>query len=478
MKPGRWAPLERAEGEGDQVRYRWPFKTERLWDDRLQDRLGTDVRGFFERLSRSLVGIHPAPAFYVFFPVDTAISGHLARIRRASENLLMANYALFRKKRSMDQVPGYSPTGLMLIRSQYVLRNLAEESPLFAALRTELKDIPPDDCGIYLAEAPDAAWLASIQPDEARLYAAFRNTRQLDKVGLPLQPPSPAAKEQLEHALDLSFEDDLAACQAVLEDLLQRHPDYWRAWGPLMSCLLEQGRHRQAYAMVQDIQRRHADCPLVDRLGVRCGMENRDWVRAEWHLKRLWGLNPWDPFYTLQYATVAFETRNYPLAVRLYEDCAEQANLHDNDRIHYGVALGKLGRHQQALDILMELDDEDDPAPELLQHIGALLIAAGRPRDGLAYGRRAVELDDQSSSAWDSLGLAHLKLGNLAEATAAFLKAIHLHQESPSAWRHLLHAYHRGGQVDKLEGAKAFTRQTLPGELARFEREKETGIPD
>ncbi len=478
MKPGKWYPLERHEDFDDEISYRWPLKTERMWELRLRKRMDAGIREYFQHSHCSLVYVDPTPAVHLFFPQDYDFSGHLVWIRKAWANLPMASYENWRSGTAKTKAPAYCGTGFAVVPSKYVLRKLAEESPLFAPIWEDLKGLSSDASGIYLADAPDAAWLESIQPNERRLFAAFRDTRNLDKVGLKMDSPGDAARAQFRRALGLSEAGETAAVQKLLEDLLERHPEYWRVWGELTSCLILQGKPRRAYDVVRRIQRRYPDALLLDRIAVRCCLQTREWCLAERHIKRLWGLNPWDHALLLQYALVAFHLHDYRLSVQLYENSAEHESLYACNRRPYAIALGKVGRCQEGLDLLLELVDEDEPDPDLLIHIGWLLTRLGRPREGLAYCRRALDLTGESSSAWDRLGFAHLGMGNHGEATAAFLKAIHLHPESPEAWRHLLHAYHRGGQSDKLAGAMVFAQQVLPGELARFEKEKGTELAD
>ena len=76
------------------------------------------------------------------------------------------------------------------------------------------------------------------------------------------------------------------------------------------------------------------------------------------------------------------------------------------------------------------------------------------------------------------MGFVQLKSGNYREATRSFLKAVELNPAFPDAWRHLLHAYHKEGRTDRLEGAKSYVSRVLPDQLARFEREKGAELLD
>jgi tetratricopeptide (TPR) repeat protein len=89
-----------------------------------------------------------------------------------------------------------------------------------------------------------------------------------------------------------------------------------------------------------------------------------------------------------------------------------------------------------------------------------------------------VERDPAFRLAWDTLGFAHLKAGRYGQAIPALLKAVELEPNYPDAWRHLLHAYDRSGQAEKLAGAKAWVAGILPDEVARFEKEQGTVLAD
>lgn len=478
MKADKWFGLERVKTDEGHRPYDWPEKTRRMWRSQLKEKLGCGIRKYFKGARGDLERIDPLPAIFVFFPKDYDMSGHLASIRKVWENLQLFNYGCLRDGKSI-QTPGtYFGTGAVVIWTKHVLRKLAELSPLFAPIWEDLKDLPPGECGIYLADEPSSAWLKSIQADEQRLYAEFREARDLDMVGLDLKKPK---EEVIERHMEICFlqaEDQPAEAEVLLEGLLARWPGFWRGYVDLAACALAQDNPQKAYAVVRRAQKRFPDCLNFDRVAVDCCVRLEDWRRAEWHLKRLWGLNPWDPNLKRRYATVAFAQKDYALAVKLYEECAEQAPLSRKMQANLAVALAKHDRIPAALTVFKALEKEGEPSSPLLNNIGILLARAGRPLEGLDYCRRAVALGPDRVCAWDSLGFAHLKIGNHAEAARAFLKAIELSPSFPDAWRHLLHAYHRGGSAERLEGAMAYVRISLPEQLARFEKEKGTDISE
>lgn len=472
MNEGKWFALERRDDLPGDRPYGWPEQTRRMWKANIKGRIGSGIRKFFKATSKELMSFNPTPAIFVFFPQDCDMSGHLASIRKAWDNMQMRSYDCCLNNISMRTPGKYYGTGMVVIWTKYVLRKLAEVSPLFVPIWEDLKDMSAGDCGIYLADAPSRTWLESIQSAERRLFAEFREARDLDKIGLDLGKPPEAALQQHSRALSLLLEDKYEEGEALLEDMLDRWPDAWRAYWDLAMAAIRQGNPKKGYSVIRRAQKRYPASLNFDRLGADCCIELRDWALAEWHLKRLWGLNPWDPNLMLRYAGVAFSKGEYILSAKLYEDCMDCGSLNSAARSDYAVALYRIQRSREALAVLKELEKEDPQNTFVLNNIGFILASDGRPVEALHYCRRAVELDPDRESRWDSLGFAHLKLGNYPEATRAFLKAINLAPTFPDAWRHLLHAYQNGGKTDRLEGAKAYVGRVLPSELARFEREK------
>lgn len=449
-----------------------------MWNEHLRGLIGRTADEF-SRMNRGTRFAVATYKIHIFFPDDYPISGHLFYIRKLRDNMSVFNYCHTRERRPPADFRNYCGAGYVAIRSKYVLRKLAEESPLFVPIWEDLKGIDPDTQGIYLAEAPDADWLASIQPDEQRLYAAFRDGLGAATVGMETAMSSKDAMACLA-AFERKQEDGpFESVKAAFEIVVAQTPWLWEFWESYVIYLLRQQEMPDlAYDVIEVAQRVYPECRMIDRLGALCCLEREDWNRAERHLRRYWEVNPWDTFIMLAYARVALKKNDYALAAQLYEDCVEHGCLGCGDMLDYGMALFLARRCEAALSVFQRLESSNYLRNTIFNNIGMALAALGRWQEAVQYCRRALESDPSYRFAWDSLGFAHLKGGQYAEAIPALLKAVELEPNYPDAWRHLLHAYHKNGNADRLAGAKTYVGRVLPEELARFEREKGTEIQD
>lgn len=477
MNKDRWFELV-MEGGSERLPYSWPERTRQMWQAQIKPRVGRGIRKSIKALDKGLVLRYPLPALVVVFPRELPVTGHLLSIRKVPDNLQPIQFEGWRTEGALADPKQYVGTDAVLIWTKHVLRKLAELSPLFGPVWEELKGLPAGKCGIHLAGEPDAAWLESIRPNEERLYERFRGTQNLDKIGLDPSPPREEVDRRHEYAVNLMMEGQYQEGEAVLEDLLARCPGVWRGYCDLARSALSQGEPKRAYHVVRRAQARYPDALHFDRLAADCAMDLKDWPRAEWHLKRLWGLNPWDPNLLSRYARVAFQMGDHALAGKLYEDCSEGMPLDFASQIDYGNSLHKTGRGREALAVFRDLEKCNPGSATLLNNIGFVLAGLGRPLEALDCCRRALELEPGREAFWDSLGFVQLKMQNYREAARAFLKAVELNPSFPDAWRHLLHAYDRSGQAEKLAGARKWVGGILPGEVERFEKERGTDIPD
>ena len=472
----KWYELDfgSAENPGSQ----WPEATARMWNERLRGRMGLPTDEF----SRMNWGTRFAVVTYnihVFLPDDYPISGHLFYIRKLRDNVSVFNYRHSRERTPRAEYHNYCGAGYVSIRNKYVLRKLAEESPFFVPIWEDLKDVDPDTQGIYLADAPDLDWMASIQPDEQRLYTAFRDGLGAAIVGMETAMSSKEAIACLAAFERKQENGPFESVQAAFEIVLAQTPGLWEFWESYVMYLLRQQEMPDlAYDVIEMAQRLYPECRMIDRLGALCCLERGDWNRAERHLKRYWEVNQWDAFIMLAYARVAIKKSDFLLAAALYGDCMEHGHLSFCDMADYGLALFHAKRLEESLDVFRRLASSCAPHPLVFNNIGMTLASIGQYPEAVKYCRRALELDPAFRFAWDSLGFAYLKAGQYGDAIPALLKAVELEPNYPDAWRHLLHAYQQNGDTDHLEGAKAYVRSVLPDELDRFEREKLMEIHD
>lgn len=470
-----WYPLEWNQ-EQRECLYRWPIETARMWEERIRPLVNYDIGGYFQRMGRGLPRDPFSPSIFVFFPDDIPVSGHCAKVRKVWCNMPIQNYSLTRQKASHPGAKGYRKMGAGFIHSKHVLRKMAEESPVFRPIWEDLKEISPDDCGIYLAEMPDPDLLASLQDKEEALWAEYRDAKNLDKLGLDLRRPEAWEAEILAQATwERIIGNSVAAC-GLLRPMLESDSMYWGFWEPLVENLLDSEDPEGAYEVVHKGQSRYPDCLLFDRLGFRCCMDLKLYIQAERHAKRLMDLNPWGPLEMLQYADVSSKMGNNALAARLHQECAEHRGLSQSRQVELGVVLARSGQVPEAISVFRRLIEEGDPHPLALNNIGMLLAGAGQLDDALDFSRQALAKEESISCLWDTMGFIQMKLGDQAEAERALLKAVSLNPMDPDAWRHLLHVYHRSGQAEKLAKTSARVGYYLPEELKRFERERDNDI--
>lgn len=460
----------RDEMPGDQL-FNWPEETARMWNERLRGLIGLTTDEF-SRINRA--GRFPVATYkiHIFFPDDYPISGHLFYIRKLRDNMSVFNYCDCRERRPYAELRNYRGAGYVAIRSKYILRKLAEESPLFVPIWEDLKGVDPDAQGIYLADAPYLEWMASIQPDEARLYDGFRDGLGAAIAGMRSAEQDVEARRCLESFRRIQDSNPFEVVKATFEKMIKTAPEWFEFWEAYVLYLLDRDMPDWANDVVTVGQEIYPDCLMFNRLGAWCCLNLEKWDQAERHMKRYWGVNPWDHFVMSLYAEVALKKQDYPLAARLFDDCSEHGSRGYSGILNHGMALFQTGRCEEALSVFQRLESSNYSRSTIFNNIGMALAALGRWQEAVQYCRRALESDPTYRFAWDSLGFAHLKGGQYAEAIPALLKAVELEPNYPDAWRHLLHAYDHSGLAEKLTGARKWVGNILPGEVERFERER------
>jgi tetratricopeptide (TPR) repeat protein len=111
---------------------------------------------------------------------------------------------------------------------------------------------------------------------------------------------------------------------------------------------------------------------------------------------------------------------------------AQAIAVRDHPRFHnnLGMALGRLGRHQAALDVFAAALAQWPDYPQALNNQGAAQEALGRLEDAAASFRASVDARPDYAKAWGNLGTALRGLNRPEEAVAAYERALALNPEA------------------------------------------------
>ncbi len=475
----RWFPLEFAKASQRDRLYTWSAETEWAWEEHIRSQIGYSIGEYYARFDRELRSIYPKPTIFIFFSRDMACSGHVARVRGAWDNAQIIHYAVHGKDSVQSKAPRvYYKAGAIHVASKYILKKMAEESPLFQPIWQDLQALSPDECGFYLARDPDAAWMESIWLREEQLFAEYGNTRYREMDGLVLQAPTKQEKRLYELAEQFNREGSPELAAIVADYILKDGAGHCNSWISRVEYLLCAGKPEEAYETVRRGMAMYPTTLLFDRLGSRCGMEMKQWAMAERHLKRWWGANPWNLRAMLQYARCLYAMGEYKLCADLYSKCREHRSLRFEDHANLGVALSRSGDHVEALEVFTKMVEEF-PVSTLMQNNLAMEMASvGRYVEARKICARLLDVETKVAFVWDTYGFIQLKLRDYAEAETALLKAIELNPDYEWAWRHLLHVYHDSGQTEKWAKNKARVGYYFPKLLERYEKEQGTDIQD
>lgn len=142
----------------------------------------------------------------------------------------------------------------------------------------------------------------------------------------------------------------------------------------------------------------------------------------------------------------------------LFETVLDANPLHA-DALHLdGLSLHALGRHQEALQRIVDAIAVKPTEAMFHVNAGAVAVAGGDAMAALGYYKRALELDPESADACNNLGVALRTMGRFAESEVALRQAIRLRPDSASAHINLGVVLRSLGRLDE---ALAAFRKTI-----------------
>jgi len=130
--------------------------------------------------------------------------------------------------------------------------------------------------------------------------------------------------------------------------------------------------------------------------------------------------------YLLIVGAESFLAGEYAQALEFYKE-AEEINpelSHINNCI--GVALGMLGRHQDAIPYFEKAVQLDSADVRGYLNLGNIYIELGRPQEAMTYAEKCIEINPGEYSAYFILGSAYYLLNDLDKSMSYYQKALQI----------------------------------------------------
>jgi len=153
-------------------------------------------------------------------------------------------------------------------------------------------------------------------------------------------------------------------------------------------------------------------------------------------------------------------------AVELLHQAFVLAPLDPYARLHYGIGLHAVGRHQEAAEHFCACQTTlaEDPAPHL--NLASALLALGQNQAALDAARRARRRAPKMPQAHYTVGLALLAGERFDDAAEAFAATLRLLPDFADAWVNLGVARYRGGNIFAAKEAMRRALAAAPGHRA------------
>jgi tetratricopeptide (TPR) repeat protein len=193
----------------------------------------------------------------------------------------------------------------------------------------------------------------------------------------------------------------------------------------LAESLLACGRTQDALVVYRRVVRLEPeDAHAVGNLGATLGRLGH-WEEALECDQRAMALNP-SPVHARNLAVTLWELGRFPEAERACRQALELEPDSSELRVRLAMAMGKQGKHQQAIDLLTEVTTREPHNPVALSSLIAVLTLSGRTDAAVETARDFVQRHQDLALAHETLGWAYFKQGNADGALHCYESAIRL----------------------------------------------------
>ena len=266
-------------------------------------------------------------------------------------------------------------------------------------------------------------------PAQGQSEAVARGIEQFQEI-LRLDPSDVESALWLARLYRLQNQHDKAG--QVLRDVLKQDPDNEPALQQLSQLLLDQGKPKEATALLENASKDSSSASLADMLGDAC-LQAKDYARAADAYRRAVELDPAEPRHYRGLAQALMYLEKYPEALAAYK----KLNALDPDDAEVYLRLSQVYRELHQLDLAEEnLQKARQRAPgdlEITYNEAMLYRAEGRFDDAIRVLSEAVaDLKAQTNgqpSQGHTLAVLYQQLGQLYRDVHNYPAAVTSFQE-------------------------------------------------
>ena len=119
-----------------------------------------------------------------------------------------------------------------------------------------------------------------------------------------------------------------------------------------------------------------------------------------------------------QRGTTLYKDGKLEEAIAAYRQCVTLDSIFPNARYNLGVALGDTEEHEEAFATMQAAAEAEPERAEIWNSLGYLACRQRRPRDGVGFYERAIDLQPDYAQAHFNLGMTLLQLGDYRRGLA------------------------------------------------------------